>query len=894
MSKQTRALPVGPWFWLVLALIALLCGGSPAHGQARFEFDATAGILSKDVVPSRYALSWDLDPASDAFVGTAKISLRIRQLVPAIVVHAHQLNAVRVALQVGDGTLRVLHVQPDTTRQTWRLTPADGAPIEAGDYQLDIAYSGRVHRSGEGLFVAPHTVLGKPVRMLATQLEAVFARTLFPGFDEPAFRAVFEISVRAPAGLQVVSNMPTLSKQSDGDRELHRFAPTPPMPSYLVAVAVGRFDALDGQAGGVPLRIFTAPGKRDLARYAMGVTQQVLPFFGRYFGTPYALPKLDQIAVPSTRQGAMEDWGLISYAEDALLFDPARSSPATQRGIFSIVAHELAHQWFGNLVTAASWDEIWLNEAFATWLELKTTEHFNPAWQARLHRRLWTDTTMTRDAGNATRAIRSGPVAEASVFDVFDSITYTKGGAVLSMLEGWIGADVFQRGLAAYVDAQKLSNATAGDLWYFLGQASSQDVAAVASSWTDQKGLPLVEVASECVDETTRVTLRQRRFSIDAAQPSAQLWKIPVRLARGPERSSVLLQTAEQTHALPGCKPEPLLVNAGGEGYYRVAYEGRQRAVLTQGFVAMAPPDRVTLLGDTFALAQAGRLPMADWFALVAQVPAVDDASRAVLFSVASQGLEFLDDAMSGTPTQQRVRAAGRALFAPALDKLGWKPRPQDEPETLKLRGTLIALLGRFDDGAVVRRARRLFDDDVSGKAPLPATIREQVVRVAGMHADRARFEQLLARFKTATGEEDRWTYLRALAGGRDATRAKALLQASLGTGVPPNVAAGIPGEVADRSPFGGLAYDFTLMHWNRLAELAGVWGKPWLLPSAAGNFNDVAQARRLIADQQIKLGPDGASAAARMAARIELMAAVKQRDAATLAAFLEAWRPTR
>jgi aminopeptidase N len=237
-----------------------------------------------------------------------------------------------------------------------------------------------VHRFGEGLYRADYSVQDKAARMLATQLEARFARTLFPAFDEPVFRAVFDIVMRAPKEYDVVSNMPVSSKVSEADTGVHRFQPTPPMPSYLVAVAVGRFDTLSGEVDGVPLRILSAEGKRELGRYAMDVTKQVLPFYAAYFGLPYALPKLDQLAVPSTRWGAMEDWGVISYAEPLLLFDPAKSGPDTQRDVFSVVAHEVAHQWFGNLVTAASWEEIWLNEAFATWLERKATAKFNPTW----------------------------------------------------------------------------------------------------------------------------------------------------------------------------------------------------------------------------------------------------------------------------------------------------------------------------------------------------------------------------------------------------------------------------------------------------------------------------------------------------------------------------------
>ena len=465
-------------------LLAILLAAQAALAQPRFDFDTTPGRLPKTVLPERCALTLTLDPEAVRFSGQAVITLRVREPVRAIVLHAAQLKSTRA--QLGD---RPLTVSPDEASQTWTLTPTDGALIAAGQHQLALDYDGPVRNTGAGLFQAPHQVAGLPARMLATQLQAIDARAVFPSFDEPAFRTVFELTVRAPKGYEVLSNMNETSALDDGALRVHRFAPTPPMPSYLVSVAVGRFDALSGQAAGVPLRVLSAPGKGAQGAYALAVLGQLLPYYNDYFGVPYALPKLDMLAVPSNRYGAMEDWGLISYTESLLLFDPASSGAQARRRIFSIVAHEVAHQWFGNLVTAASWEEIWLNEAFATWLAEKATDRFNPDWQLPLRRRMDIEEAMARDAGTATRAIRSGPVPEDQVFDVFDDITYDKGGAVLTMLERWIGPDLFRRGLADYMQARQLSNATAGDLWFHIGKASGRDVAALAASWTDQPGV---------------------------------------------------------------------------------------------------------------------------------------------------------------------------------------------------------------------------------------------------------------------------------------------------------------------------------------------------------------------------------------------------------------------
>ncbi|HEU5297261.1 MAG TPA: M1 family metallopeptidase, partial [Burkholderiaceae bacterium] len=356
----------------VVALLALAVSGTalPASAQERFRFDATPGRLSKDAIPVHYKLAFDLDPERDTFDGRAEIELRVRRPSAAIELHAHELQAASAQLVSGQRR-RGLTVTANAEAQTWRLAPSDGTPIAAGTHRLVIAYAGKVQRQGEGLYRAIAMIDGKPQPTLATQLEPIHARRVFPAFDEPAFRARFDVAVRAPAHYEVLANMPRTRREARGATVTHAFAPTPPMPSYLMAIAVGRYDMLEGRAAGVPLRIVTTPGKREQGRYALDVTAQLLPYYRDYFGAPYALPRLDQVAVPSTRWGAMEDWGLISYAEDALLIDPAHTSPAQQREVFSVVAHEVSHQWFGNLVTAASWNEIWLNEAFATWMATK-------------------------------------------------------------------------------------------------------------------------------------------------------------------------------------------------------------------------------------------------------------------------------------------------------------------------------------------------------------------------------------------------------------------------------------------------------------------------------------------------------------------------------------------
>jgi len=869
---------------------------APARDQSRFSFDATPGALSKDVVPSRYQLSFDVAPGRPDFSGDAVIDIRVRKPVTSIGIHAKELQATSAFLAGPDGSRRPLLVTPVAGDVGWRLETDPPATIPPGDYTLRISYSGKVQVAPEGLYAVPYQVKDQPAAMLATQLEPTAARMLFPGFDEPAFRASFEISVKAPARYEVVSNMPLARKVAGAESVVHHFQPTPPMPTYLVSIAIGRFDSLPGKTAGVPLRILTAEGRVEQARFALQATRQVIPFFTKYFGVPYALPKLDQLAVPAVRGGAMEDWGLISYAEDRLLFAPATSSPYTQRNVFYFVAHEISHQWFGNLVTAAWWDEIWLNEAFATWMAGKAMARFHPEWKPDLLNRVSMEPVMERDAGTSARPIRSGPVSESSVNEVFDDITYAKGGAVLSMLEVWIGPEAFRRGIGSYIRDRRLSNATAGDLWHHISRASGKDVAAVAASWTDQPGFPLVQVSSRCSGGRTEVTLKQRRFSVGPELLPAQTWKIPVRLSRGEEHETVMLEKPELSVVLPGCSKQPLVANGGGLGFYRVEYTAPDLERLTHAFPSLSSVDRVSLLGDTFALAQAGRVPMSSYFSILASLPTIRDGSRAKLHSMAFMALNFLDEAMAGTPAQASIRSAGRSLLSPTLAALGWEANPGEDTETTRLRSSLIWILAGFDDEAVVEKATSLFDSDVEGKARLPASTRWAVVQAVGSHSDRPHFDRLLASLKTAKGEEDRQMYARALASGRDPDRARECLAFSLAGELPSNLAASIPGLVGSASPNGVLAYEFTHGHWADLAALAGsnLGGQTWLLPTAASTFNEVSWARRLVEDQKAKAGPDGASPAQITATRIELLAFIRERDAAPLEKYLATWSPRR
>ena len=870
--------------WRIFLVVAATFLAAQAQAQPRFTFDTTPGQLVKDVVPSEYRLALDLDPAKESFAGVVDISLKVRRPVDAIVLNAFGLTAGAIVL-TGPGSARPMAATDDTTKRQWRI--ADGRTIEPGEYTLRIAYTGTVNKAGEGLFGVTYTAEGKPARMLATQLEPIAARAVFPGFDEPSFRAIFIITVTAPSAYEVVSNMPVKSRDAQGAATRWQFVPTPPMPTYLVAVSVGQFDALEDSVDSIPLRILTAKGKTADARYAMEVTKKVLPFYREYFGIPYALPKLDQIAVPGVRNGAMEDWGFISYIEDALLYDPAKSSIETKQGVFGVIAHEIAHQWFGDLVTAASWDEIWLNEAFATWMQNKATARFNPDWQIPLNRVLTRQRVMRGDAGPATRAIRSGPVYETSVFDVFDGVTYTKGGAVLEMIETYIGPEAFRRGLAAYFEGQKLSNATAGDLWHYLSQASGTDVAAVARSWTDQKGHPLLQARVTCENGKQTLELEQQRFSVDGSVDTTSLWQVPFAVSAGtapPKR--FLLAGRSGKFATGPCTAAPVFVDSSA-GFFRVQYPPEHLHRLARGFPELSPSARLALLTDTFALGQAGRIPLAEYFALLVRLRPASDPATLVLFLQTDFALSNLNGAMYGTSTQEPLHAFARSNLGPMLGQLGWSVSPADTAIALGLRNDLIESLGMFGDKATLRRSMDLFKAERNGGPAIDPSIRPGVMANVGRRADAEIFAELVTRMTTATRVEDGWLYASALAHVEDAALARQFLALTIGDTVPAQMVSWLPGMIAGNFTHGAMTYAFVLDNFDVLSRKTSEQGRRYLLPGAASGFNELARATALIADQIRLLGDAGEKTAKETAAAIELKSRIRERDGAPLAASL-------
>ena len=472
--------------------------------------------------------------------------------------------------------------------------------------------------------------------MLGSQFEATDARRFFPCWDEPVFRARFQLTAVVPENWLAVSNMPVESEDKIAGGKEVRFAATPPMSSYLNVFVAGELESIESRSGPTQLRVIATKGKAEMGRYALEATAQILQYYNDYFGVAYPLPKLDQIALPGGFGGAMENWGGITYYESKLLFDPKSSSAETKQDIYEVLAHEMAHQWFGDLVTMAWWDNLWLNEGFASWMGSKCTAHFNPQWEVWLRREFPRDPSrragiakeaaMEGDARSTTHPIQQPVATEAEANSAFDDITYKKGQSFLRMLESFLGDDVFREGIRDYIAAHAYLNTTTADLWNALSDASGKPVGEIAAGWTEQPGFPVVKVKRE---QGGDVSLTQERFTVNFTNAPPLEWKIPLMYAVVGETPATLLMTRklDTIHNIP--PDRALKLNVNGAGNYRVEYDEASWKLLLGALKNLGVEDRVNLLSDAWGLVQANRAPIALYFELVEKLPASTESGRA-------------------------------------------------------------------------------------------------------------------------------------------------------------------------------------------------------------------------------------------------------------------------
>jgi puromycin-sensitive aminopeptidase len=794
--------------------------------------------LPRHVRPSRYTAAVSIDPEARRFSGRMSIDLVLERPAEEIALHGVELEVVRAGCRVAEVVRPPSAVEAAPESGTILLRFAEAIP--AGRAQLEIEWRGHMSAGLRGLYRAgPLTV---------TQFEAADARRMFPCFDEPAFKARWALAVDVPSAAATLGNAPVASVAEQGGRARIAFHETPPISSYLVALATGPLASAPLQVvRGIPVRTWAVPEKVRLAGFGQEVAVAVLPRLEDYFGLPYAFGKLDQVGVPDFEAGAMENAGLVTYREVALLLDPATAPLAQQKRVAEVVTHELSHMWFGNWVTMEWWDDLWLNEAFATWMAFKIVDGWRSDWRVWLEFDAGKAAAMQLDALASTHPIRSEVRNADEATESFDLITYEKGGAVLRMLEGFLGEAPFREGIRAYMRRHGKGNAVADDLWAALAEASRHPVVEVANAWIRQPGFPLVRVERQ----GSRLSLSQRRFFSDPegreeGEPSR--WPVPLVIrfadASGAREQRVLLRGPAETVELEAeGEVAWLCANGASTGFYRVAYDSAGAAALTRHLGALAPSERIGLLADAWALVRAGEQEVGDFLDLCAAFGGEED--HAVLDELVAR-LSVLEHRLEPDEARARFREFVAGLLEPALERLGWDPG-EAEPDAVRLRrAALVRALGLTARlPALAAEAGRRLDRLLAGEAgAVESNLLDPAVLMVARGGDASRFEAFRERARSETDPAFQRRYLLALTAFEDAELSARAREMPFGDEVPlqdtASFVAGLLASRTAREPFWQAMRD----RWEPLVRRIG--GAPMLLRRVIEALGQLPERRHL------------------------------------------------
>jgi len=846
--------------------------------------------LPANVRPLQYAISATPDAQNLRFSATATIDIEVLEPTDTVTLNAADLDfrSATLVSYMADGRVAPVGVETkdiavDAERQTASVD--FHKMLRPGRYRLSFDYSGKISRQTSGLFALDYDTPEGKKRALFTQFEAPDARRFFPGWDEPNFRTPYNLSVTVPAGQDAISNMPQAGVESrpDGSRTI-RFQTTPAMSSYLLFMAVGEFDRITATAAGTEIGVVTKKGDGEKGRWALEGATQILPFYNDYFGTPYPLPKLDNIAGPGSSQffGAMENWGAIFSFESILLVDPAITTEATRQGIFEVAAHEMAHQWFGDLVTMAWWDDLWLNEGFASWMATKATTKLHPEWEPELDLVAGRESAITLDSVATTHPVVQHVSTVEQISQAFDSITYRKGEAVITMLEDYVGEDAWRRGVQDYIRTYRLGNTMTDDLWAKVETAAGKPITAIAHDFTLQPGVPLIRVeGAACRGGKTTATLRQSEFSRDKPDKAPLGWRVPVIAASvGGAETRSLVTGGAATVTVAGCGP--LLVNSGQTGYYRTLYSPALLDRLTASYARLKPIDQIGLLADNWGLGLAGYQSAAEALDLVEAMPA---NANPQLYARVALILQQIYDMYDGDPQRQAMVAHyAAAKLSPALGRVGWAARADEPSNAAVLRANLIETLGEMGDRDVVAEANRRF---AAGDASVTAgPLRRTILGIVATNIDAAGWDRLRAQARAERNPLVRAQLYRLLGAARDPALARRALDLALTDEPGATNSAAIISAVAKVHP--DLAFDFALEHRQAVSGLVDASSSSRFLPELAAASSDPAMIAKLKDYAQRYMTPQSRRAADRAIASIEVRIQVRKLRLPDITAWLQ------
>jgi len=705
--------------------------------------------LSKAIRPIRYELRFDLDLDRWTSAGHARISLTIDAPVREITIHAVDLD-IKTAATLGGPAMREVTYERESQTATLRFENEIGK----GDRVLEITWNGEIREALRGLYRS--TRPGE--RYAATQFEAADARRAYPCFDEPEFKARFALELIHPAGLAAIANMPIEKTEAIADGRVRtRFVETPKISPYLLAFTVGPYESTEEARtpSGVPTRVWLPPGLAEQGIYARDAHVRSLSYLEKYTDIPYPYIKVDAIGIPDFEAGAMENPGAITYRTRLLAADKSNASIGTFKGIFSTAAHELTHMWWGDLVTMKWWTDLWLNESFASFVGEKATAALNPEWG------FWRDFVAQNagafnlDALASTHPISVEAKSAEEASERFDAITYTKGAAVLRMIEGYLGEDVFREGVRSYLRRYAEANASADDFWRELDAASGQDVTKIANAWIKEPGHPLVESEARESDGGLEITLTQSRYFSDAdAKPTGQLWPVPLVFrygtSDGTKEKRLLLTSQRATLRLEGARW--FYPNAGGRGFYRFKLTGISAGRLDEGIARLSAEERLILIDNLWALTRHGKATLGQFIRRLETLRGEED--RAVIQAI-SEALNWIANYAVREATDSAFQRFVEDLYRPMFGPLGFETRTDDDPDTREKRSRVIVMLGMYGGAADVREeAGRRVRAHLDGKMRLDPDVAGALINVAAADGDEVLYERYIERMKRAAADD--------------------------------------------------------------------------------------------------------------------------------------------
>ena len=802
---------------------------------------ADAVVLPDTVRPVHYDLT--LTPNFDdfTFAGEVNITLSMEPGASEIVLNCAEIDIHTASVSWTDNNGEHEHaasgIAYDTENERATISiangPGDGV---VGNPHLRMTFTGELNDKLRGFYRSQYTnPEGETAYLATTQFEATDARRSLPCWDEPAVKASFQVTLNIPQDMQAVSNTPIIEERhgDDGLKTLV-FGKTPVMSTYLLAYVIGDLTHIEKEAAdGTVVGVWMTRGKEEQGQFALDTSVKLLSFFNDYFGIPYPLPKMDHLAIPDFAAGAMENWGCITYRETALLVDAANSSAGTRQRVAEVVAHEMAHMWFGDLVTMDWWDDLWLNESFATWVGTKAVDWLFPEWS------MWTqfvnmDTNraFSLDSLKNSHPIEQEVANPAEVSQLFDAISYSKGGSVLRMLEQFLTPSVFRIGLNVYLNRHSYQNARTTDLWTALEEASGQPVNTIMGSWTGQTGYPVLDVAASPSDDGLALEIRQERFVYDsilgddAGDEEEQVWPVPLTVtAPGAPITARLVNAASDTVPVAApADPDWFKVNPDQTGFYRVNYTDtdRERLATVVADRGLPATDRLGIQNDAYALSRAGLLPVTRFLSLAESYQYETDAS---VWSDLATNLREIESMISEEPYLDAFHAFGRRLFAPAAQRSGWEPQPGEGHLDSLLRSTVLSQAGVYGDPAVISQAQELFEGYQADPSNVRPDLRGVVFSLVAQEGDRAMYDRIWELERAAELHEEKIRLLMSLARFRQDDLLRETLDRSLSDDVRLQDTIFVVSAVAANNRGRNIAWDFLKEQWDEFDRRYGSGG---------------------------------------------------------------------